>query len=191
MGNLNVIKLKTKKDKANYIHQLSKDIEALDFMVENNLIEKSPIRIGAEQEFKMKPNFKSFQTISKGTILATSNSRDVNSRYNAKLFMPLYQTKGKEGFFIIKTIKPFFLKLSEILRKLQVDHLIVLFPGISWETKQKYTLLVNLKIARFLVKSFFHLLGYRSKQISETHLKLYNRERYANVKMYKNEPWYR
>jgi CBS domain-containing protein len=51
MGILNVTKLTTKRDKANYIHQLTKDIEALDFMVENNMIEKAPIRIGAEQEF--------------------------------------------------------------------------------------------------------------------------------------------
>ncbi|WP_460220372.1 CBS domain-containing protein [Psychroserpens sp. MEBiC05023] len=51
MGNLNVTKLSKKKDKANYIHQLTKDIEALDFMIENDMIEKAPIRIGAEQEF--------------------------------------------------------------------------------------------------------------------------------------------
>ncbi|TXE19140.1 CBS domain-containing protein [Psychroserpens burtonensis] len=51
MGNLHVTKLSKKKDKANYIHQLIKDIEALDFMIENNMIEKAPIRIGAEQEF--------------------------------------------------------------------------------------------------------------------------------------------
>ena len=51
MGNLNVTKLSRKKDKANYIHQLSKDIQALDYMLENDLIEKTPIRIGAEQEF--------------------------------------------------------------------------------------------------------------------------------------------
>ncbi|WP_298893681.1 CBS domain-containing protein [uncultured Psychroserpens sp.] len=51
MGNLNVTKLSTKKDKANYIHQLTKDIEALDYMIENDMIEKEPIRIGAEQEF--------------------------------------------------------------------------------------------------------------------------------------------
>jgi CBS domain-containing protein len=51
MGNLNVTKLTKKKDKANYIHQLTKDIEALDIMINKGLIEKSPIRIGAEQEF--------------------------------------------------------------------------------------------------------------------------------------------
>jgi CBS domain-containing protein len=51
MGNLNVTKLSKKKDKANYIHQLTKDIEALEFMIDNGMIEKAPIRIGAEQEF--------------------------------------------------------------------------------------------------------------------------------------------
>lgn len=51
MGNLNVTKLTKKKDRANYFHQLIKDIEALDLMISNDMIEKAPIRIGAEQEF--------------------------------------------------------------------------------------------------------------------------------------------
>ncbi|SDR73673.1 CBS domain-containing protein [Formosa sp. Hel1_31_208] len=51
MGNLHVTKLSKKKDKANYIHHLTKDIEALDYMIDNDMIEKAPIRIGAEQEF--------------------------------------------------------------------------------------------------------------------------------------------
>ena len=51
MGNLNVTRLTKKEDKANYIHQLTRDIEALDKMINDDLIEKSPIRIGAEQEF--------------------------------------------------------------------------------------------------------------------------------------------
>ncbi|MCF6295400.1 MAG: CBS domain-containing protein [Flavobacteriaceae bacterium] len=51
MGNLKVTKLSSKKEKASYIYQLIKDIEALDVMIKEGLIEKSPIRIGAEQEF--------------------------------------------------------------------------------------------------------------------------------------------
>lgn len=51
MGNLEVSILNKKKDTAHYIHQLLKDLEALDMMIEQGLIEKSPIRIGAEQEF--------------------------------------------------------------------------------------------------------------------------------------------
>lgn len=51
MGDLKIIKLSKKQDKSNYIHHLMRDVEALDFMIKNDLIEKEPIRIGAEQEF--------------------------------------------------------------------------------------------------------------------------------------------
>ena len=51
MGRLDVKQLKSRKDKALYIHHLIKDLEALDLMLQNDLIEKAPIRIGAEQEF--------------------------------------------------------------------------------------------------------------------------------------------
>lgn len=51
MGDLNVSKLKTSKDRANYIHHLLNDIKALEQMIEKGLIEEEPIRIGAEQEF--------------------------------------------------------------------------------------------------------------------------------------------
>ena len=56
MGNLEVTVLNRKKDRARYIHQLVKDLEALDYMVKNQLIEKSPVRIGAEQEFCLVEN---------------------------------------------------------------------------------------------------------------------------------------
>lgn len=51
MGDLKVIKLSNKNDKSDYIHQLVKDIDALDMMIEKGMIETEPIRIGAEQEF--------------------------------------------------------------------------------------------------------------------------------------------
>jgi CBS domain-containing protein len=51
MGHLDVKQLKSPKDKALYIHHLVKDLEALDLMLKRGLIEKEPIRIGAEQEF--------------------------------------------------------------------------------------------------------------------------------------------
>lgn len=51
MGHLDVKQLKSPKDKALYIHHLVKDLEALDIMLKKGLIEKEPIRIGAEQEF--------------------------------------------------------------------------------------------------------------------------------------------
>ncbi|TCK67859.1 CBS domain-containing protein [Winogradskyella wandonensis] len=51
MGQLNVKQLETPQEKAHYTHFLIKDIEALDKMLKDDLFEKTPIRIGAEQEF--------------------------------------------------------------------------------------------------------------------------------------------
>lgn len=141
--------------------------------------------------FKMKTGFKSFQHIKRGEALAISDNKEIVSKYNAKIFMPLYQTNGREGFFIIKRINSFFLKLSVLLRQFKADNFFVLFPGVSWENRERKVLQVNLKTARFMVKPLFHLLGYRNRQINKTHLKLYNRERVAKVEMYKNETWYK
>ncbi len=147
-------------------------------------------KIQEQDTFKMINGFESFQPIAKGTELAINNNKVIESPYKGSIFMPLYQKKGTDGFFIIKHIAPFFLKLSTVLRLIKVDNLLVVLPGISWLNKNEGVLQVNLKIARFFAKSFFHLLGYRSKQFDKTHLRLKNRERVAKTEIYKNEYWY-
>jgi hypothetical protein len=143
------------------------------------------------EKFKMKSGFKSFQDIEKGEKIAYSDDQLVNSEYNAKIFMPLYQDKGKEGFFIIRPIRPIFLRLSAFLRRLNLDGLLVALPGIKWHDKKAGALRVNLRTAKFLAKPIFHLFGYRNKYIDKTHLKLYNRERVSKSKMYRKEFWYK
>lgn len=56
MGQLFVKQLKKPQDKASYINHLLKDIEALEIMFTKNVFEKTPIRIGAEQEFCLTTN---------------------------------------------------------------------------------------------------------------------------------------
>ena len=148
-------------------------------------------KIIGNEKFKMLNGFKSFQNIKKGTPLAISNNKEVVSKHDATLFMPLYQEVGDDGFFIIRRIRPFFLSLSAVLRKFKADNLLVLFPGISWEDKRKHVLQVNLKVARYFAKPIFHLFGYRNKRIDRTHVSLYNRERISKVAMYKNEDWFK
>ena len=143
------------------------------------------------EEFKMKAGFKSFQDIQKGEKIAYSDEQIINSEFNAKIFMPLYQNKGKEGFFIIRPIKTIFLRLSALLRRFNLDGLLVALPGIKWRDKKEGALRVNLRTAKFLAKPIFHLFGYRNRHIDETHLKLYNRERVSKSEMYRKEFWYK
>ncbi|GAA3656017.1 succinylglutamate desuccinylase/aspartoacylase domain-containing protein [Flavivirga jejuensis] len=148
-------------------------------------------KIQSHETFTMINGFKSFQAIDKGIPIAISNSRELKAKYNGRIFMPLYQTKGAEGFFIIRRINPFYLKLSTFLRRTKFDSLLVTLPGVSWLNKDEGVLQVNLKVSRFFVKSFFHLLGYRNKQITRTHLRLNNRERVAKTGIYKKERWFK
>jgi succinylglutamate desuccinylase len=147
-------------------------------------------RLQKGENFKMLNGFKSFEPIKKGTKLAMSNNHEITSAYNARIFMPLYQKRGAEGFFIIKPIKPFLLKLSSALRRIKTDNLLAILPGISWVDKKAGILQVNLTIAKFFAKSIFHLLGYRNRQITTNYLRLNNRERVAKTAIYKKEPWY-
>jgi predicted deacylase len=147
-------------------------------------------RITGVDVFKMLPGFESFQKINKGTHLATNNFLPVFSGYDGRLFMPLYQNQGSDGFFIIRKISALALKLSAFLRKIKIDNLFTLLPGVRWEHKDKEILRVDLKIAKFMAKPLFHLLGYRVRQLDGQYLRLYNREKVSKKKMYKNEGWW-
>ncbi|MFH4969285.1 succinylglutamate desuccinylase/aspartoacylase family protein [Gaetbulibacter sp. M240] len=147
-------------------------------------------RIQSKNSFKMIPSFRSFQAIIRGQALAKNSSKTIKSPYSGRIFMPLYQEEGQEGFFIIKAIPRFILNLSKWFRRFRLDQLLVIFPGVSWADKKNGVLQVNLGIARFFAKSLFHLLGYRHKQVTRNHMLLFNRERVAKTGMYKKEPWY-
>ena len=143
-----------------------------------------------KDNFTMLPGFKSFDTLEEGTGLASHNGRSLKTDKKTIVFMPLYQEQGEEGFFLIRKIPNWILKLSAAMRKIRIDHLLTILPGISWSSPAKDRLMVNLKVARFLSKPFFHLLGYRSKTVDATHVLMSNRERAAKNQMYKNTPWY-
>src|ERR1043166_5958844 len=75
--------------------------------------------------------------------------------------MPLYQRLGEDGFFIARAVKPFWLWLSEVLRRLKVQNLVEKLPGVTAEPNNRETLTVNTHVARFFPLQIFHLLGFR------------------------------
>ncbi len=140
--------------------------------------------------FQMNPGFKSFQEIEKGTVLASHNKEKISIEKDTMLFMPLYQKQGEEGFFLIKQIPIWALRLSKFLRRIKFDSLLILLPGIRWADSKKESLEVNVKIARFYAKAIFHLLGYRNRAIDKNYIIMQNRERKAKNSMYVNEWWF-
>jgi succinylglutamate desuccinylase len=62
-------------------------------------------KITHEDNFKMIPNFKNFQVIKKGETLATDKKGDIKAPEDCLILMPLYQTQGHDGFFLVKEVK--------------------------------------------------------------------------------------
>ena len=60
--------------------------------------------IGSTDGFIMKKGYKNFQPIIKGELLASDSKGKILSPANGRILMPLYQTQGEDGFFIIKEI---------------------------------------------------------------------------------------
>jgi len=68
-----------------------------------NLVER--FSITPEDEFKMLPDYKNFQSIKKGEVLAISASGKIHASVDGRILMPLYQQKGEEGFFIVQEVE--------------------------------------------------------------------------------------
>lgn len=61
--------------------------------------------IADDDQFKMQPGFENFQRIKKEELLAYHNGNPVYSQWDDYIFMPLYQTQGNDGFFVVQQVK--------------------------------------------------------------------------------------
>lgn len=56
-------------------------------------------------EFIMEPGFENFQKIEIGQLLAYQNGKEIRSEWDAHIFMPLYQSQGNDGFFVVEEVE--------------------------------------------------------------------------------------
>jgi hypothetical protein len=155
-----------------YEHILSEYTKITDFyeIDYRYLVQKS-------EDFKMLNGFKNFEEIRKGQILALSNNKEVIATMDGLIFMPLYQSQGKEGFFIVTKISKFWLGLSAIVRKLKMYHVLRLLPGIKKDSLNDHILIVDPKTAKFLATEIFHLFGYRKQVVKDDKMHFMRRDR--------------
>jgi succinylglutamate desuccinylase len=74
----------------NYSRDLPKMVQLLD---------SHPI--SATDEFKMFGNFRNFQPVRKGEILAKDRNGFIVAPQDCRVLMPLYQAQGSDGFFLV------------------------------------------------------------------------------------------
>lgn len=68
--------------------------------VETELVYQHMIEPG--DNFRMRPGYQNFQPVKKGEWLATDKDGNINAVCDGYILMPLYQSQGDDGFFIIQ-----------------------------------------------------------------------------------------
>jgi succinylglutamate desuccinylase len=136
---------------------------------------RHPIR--AEDRFRMEPGFANFQCVKQGELLARDQRGQITARESGMVLLPLYQPLGDDGFFLGRKVRPFWLKLSAILRRLRVGDYVHWLPGVRRAPGNDMQLLINTQIARILPLQIFHLLGFRKRRWTRKNL-VVSRRRY-------------
>jgi succinylglutamate desuccinylase len=143
--------------------------EGLPHVIE--VVHRHEIAPEDEQRFRMIPGLTSFQRIEKGRLLAHHGERaehQVTAPCRGVLLMPRYQSQGLDGFYLGRQIEPAWLRLSAALRRLRLERMIRLLPGVR--SAGPNALAVDPRVARFFTVELFHLLGFRKRERREREL---------------------
>ena len=115
--------------------------------------------------FVMQPGYTNFQPVKHGQLLAQDRHGQILAGESGQVLMPLYQGQGTDGFFLVREVRPVWLRVAAWLRPLQLERFLPVLPGVRTHPDQAGTLVVNPRLARWFVLEMFHLLGFRKKRL--------------------------
>ncbi|MFG0331194.1 MAG: succinylglutamate desuccinylase/aspartoacylase family protein [Phycisphaerales bacterium] len=117
-----------------------------------------------DDEFSMNPGYANFTPVRVGEALATDRFGRILARESGVVLLPLYQPEGSDGFFLGRRVRPLWLGISSILRRLGVGELAGALPGVTRKPHDPDSLVVDPLVARWFTYEIFHLLGFRKKR---------------------------
>jgi predicted deacylase len=126
--------------------------------------------IEPDDEFRMNPGYNGFEPVRKNMAVAKDRHGDITAPHSDLMFMPLYQSKGSDGYFLIKKVRRIWIAVSKWLRKKHIDNYLHWLPGVTELEHEKGTFRVDESIAFAFALQVFHLLGYRKERIIEDQL---------------------
>lgn len=122
--------------------------------------------IQASDEFKMDEGYESFQPVSKNNTIARDKDGLLKPPKSDLIFMPLYQSKGSDGYFLIRHIRGIWISFSKYLRKQKLDRYLGILPGVK-RLGERYDFMINKHIAVLYALPIFHLFGYRKLEMTD------------------------
>jgi len=132
--------------------------------------------IAPEDGFRMEPGFANFMPIDKGQLVGRDSHGLILVPSTGLILLPLYQGQGDDGFFLAREVRPFWLRVSGLLRRLRVAALLRLLPGVRRHPTNSEALVVETRLARLYPLEVFHLLGFRRLRRTGTQLTVARRK---------------
>jgi succinylglutamate desuccinylase len=120
--------------------------------------------------FQMDEGWQSFHRIESGTRLATDRAGVVKAPEKGRLLMPLYQRQGNDGFFVVREVRPLWLRMSATLRRMRAERFLHWLPGVRRAEGETDGFLVNRHVARWFALEILHLLGFRRHGDAGSHV---------------------
>ncbi len=113
--------------------------------------------------FAMDAGLENFRPVQEGAVVARDRSGPVRAPESGRMFLPLYQELGDDGFFIVRRVRTIWLQISAVLRRLGLAHVAPLFPGVDRLLTRDDALVLRPWAARDSATRVLHLLGYRKR----------------------------
>jgi len=117
------------------------------------------------EPFVMLPGFENFQPITRGQLVAHDARGPVHAPVAGAMMLPRYQGLGDDGYFVAAPVSLLALHVSAALRRLQLDRIVPLLPGIRRHPERADHFIADPQIALTRVVEVFHLFGYRHVRI--------------------------
>ncbi|MBI5153928.1 succinylglutamate desuccinylase/aspartoacylase family protein [Candidatus Poribacteria bacterium] len=117
--------------------------------------------------FKMNPGYKNFQRVHRGELVAHDKDGPISAPQDGLMVMPLYQGLGDDGYFLAVPVSRWWLALSALARRMNLDKFLRWLPGVQRQGDAIRTHLVPRGLALLIARPLFHLCGYRQTPLRD------------------------
>lgn len=119
--------------------------------------------VSEEDEFRMHPGFRNFDVVEAGRELGADRCGPVRTALAGRVFLPLYQRQGDDGFFIVRQRARVWLTVSWILRTVGADRVAAWLPGVRPHPARSDAVVLARWTRNRWVIGLLHLLGFTAR----------------------------
>ncbi len=119
--------------------------------------------IREDDEFRMRPGFRNFDRVRADQVVGDDKRGPVVAGMTGRIFMPLYQKLGDDGFFVTRRLSPTWLRTSQVLRRCGMDRLATWLPGVFPHPERDDAVVLSSLARNRVVVGLLHLLGFHRR----------------------------